>query len=53
MSDTNKSPTTTASIPDRPVRPSLQANRTGEGRVNANKRNEPQKKKSYIRNVKN
>ena len=43
MSDTNESPTATASRPDNPVRPSHQADRTREGRVNANKRNEPQK----------
>ena len=38
MSDTNESPTVTASRPDNPVRPSQQADRTGEGRVNANKK---------------
>ena len=43
MSDTNESPTATASRPDNPVRPSHQAGSTGEGRANANKRNEPQK----------
>ena len=43
MSDTKESPTATASRPDNPVIPSHQADRTGEGRVNANKRNEPQR----------
>ena len=51
MSDTNESPTATTSRPENPVRPSHQADRTGEGRVNANERNKPQK--SYNRNVKN
>ena len=43
MSDTNESPTATASRPDNPVKPSHQADRTGEGRVNANKINEPRR----------
>ena len=43
MSDTNESPTATARRPDNPVRLSHQADRSGEGTVNANKRNEPQR----------
>ena len=41
MSDTNESPTATASRHDNPVKPSHQADRTGEGRVNANERSIP------------
>ena len=43
MNDTNESPTATASRPDNPVRPSHQADRIGEGKVNANDINKSQK----------